>query len=67
MQIARCVLIADHVVGEFTNTISFVIPIKRFQKQYGYVPQQMTTGNVKSDRRLLPKIFSGQIPLKQLI
>lgn len=58
--------IQNHVVG-LENEITVIIPLKRFQKKYGFIPEVKTLGSKLNDNYFLSSIASGQIDLKYFI
>ena len=58
-------LILNQVVGKLNNT-TFVIPVKRFQKKYGYLPSLKTCGSKFRDYQILTKIACGEFDVEKL-
>lgn len=58
--------IQNHVVG-LDNDITVIIPLKRFQKKYGFIPEVKTFGSKLNDNYFLSSISSGQIDLRYFV
>ncbi len=61
MKVLRCCRIDNQVIGIMEHNIRFIIPVKRFQIKYGYVPSMKTYGSKFKDNNILFAFNAGYI------